>query len=99
MTDQKVSNNPLGSYSVLVDRTPAGADIQNVRLIPTIVYIDVASGTETYYGFAAPGSSVAAAKWRILKQEVSGDITSILYADGDIEFDNIWNNRASYSYS
>lgn len=99
MSEQKVANNPLGSYSVYVDRTSTGAEIQNVRLVPTITYIDVASGTVTYFGFAAPSTATSAAGWRILKQTVSGSITSILYAGGSLEYSFVWDNRASYSYS
>jgi len=38
MASQKVANNPLGSYPVLVDRNTAGSDIQVVRL-------DIGTGT------------------------------------------------------
>lgn len=99
MSTQKVANNPLGSYPVLVDRTANGDEIQNVRIIPTIVYVDDASATVSYYGWAAPGSLVSAATWRLMKKNVVGDVTSYLYASGTIEYDKVWNSRASYIYS
>lgn len=99
MGTQKVANNPLGSYPVLVDRTADGDEIQNVRILPTITYIDEVSASVSYYGFAAPGSLTSTSDWRIIKKTVSGAVTSYLYAGGSIDFDKIWDNRASYTYS
>lgn len=53
--------------------------------------------TYTYIGEAEVGASVASAVWRI-KRMTNSDYT-LLWADGDAAFDNIWNNRASLSYS
>ena len=61
--------------------------------------IDEASPTVTYLGFAAPNSLTSLAIWRIQKIVVSGTVTSILWADGNNKFDNIWDNRASLSYN
>jgi hypothetical protein len=52
--------------------------------------------TYTYIGLAAPGADVASAEWRI-KRLTNADNT-ILYADGDANFNNIWNNRGSLTY-
>jgi len=60
---------------------------------------DAASATVTYKGWAAPGTATNAASWRIERiTETSGDF-SIQFADGDRNFDNIWDNRAALSYS
>jgi len=64
-----------------------------------IVYIDEASSTITYYGFASPGTDTSNAKWRIIKKLVNGTVTSFLLADGNSEFDNIWDNRPGLNYS
>lgn len=53
------------------------------------------TGTYLYVGEAIPNTSAASASWRI--KRVSD--TSVLYADGNTNFDNIWNNRSSYTYS
>lgn len=100
MGTQKVANNPLGSYPVLVDKTPTGDEIQNMRLVSTIVYIDDVSATVSYYGFAAPGTAIGTAGWRIIKKDSSvSPITSYLYASGTIDFDKLWTLRSSYTYS
>lgn len=58
------------------------------------------SGNLIYHGEAPMGTSKATAGWRIQKFTYSGDnMTDAQFADGDRKFDNVWNNRASLSYS
>jgi len=53
-----------------------------------------------YHGWAQPGTAKSEAGWRIAKLTYSGfNVTDIQFADGDVEFDNIWDNRESLSYS
>ena len=61
--------------------------------------IDQASATVTYIGQAAPGTATSAASWRIQRMSVSGTVTTLEYADGDLSFNNVWDNRAALSYS
>lgn len=57
-------------------------------------------GNVVYQGSAAAGSSKAASVWRIVKMVyASGNLTDVQYADGNINFDNVWDNRASLNYS
>jgi hypothetical protein len=61
--------------------------------------IDDAGSGVTYVGKTSPGGSSAASIWQIQKiTESSGDVT-ILWADGDVSYDNVWDNRAALSYS
>lgn len=50
-----------------------------------------------YYGVAAVGSSTASAVWRVFRETESSG--TILYADGNANFDNVWDNYASLTYS
>lgn len=54
----------------------------------------------TYRGDALPGVLTSAASWRVsrLTTQSDGDI-AIVFADGNDNFDNIWDNRLSLSYS
>ncbi len=54
----------------------------------------------TYVGFAIPGSATSAAIWKIKRvdESVLNDV-KIEWADGNISFDNVWDNRAGLSYS
>jgi len=60
--------------------------------------VDV-SGAVTYVGKAPAGASTASAVWQIqrLTDGGGGDLT-LEWADGDTEFDNVWDNRASLTY-
>ena len=59
-----------------------------------------ASADVYYRGDAPVGSSTASAVWRIRRgTDLGGGSVEVLFADGDDEFDNIWDNRAALSYS
>jgi len=61
---------------------------------------DQVDDTLAYLGDAVVGSVTSTASWRIQKLVfgVTGSVT-ITFADGNTNFDNVWNNRASLSYS
>lgn len=76
---------------------PAGSVDRDV--VDTLaVRVDEASATVTYVGDAAIGSATSGALWRVKKIDTSSG-TVITWADGNSSFDNIWDNRASLSYS
>lgn len=59
---------------------------------------DSVTATTYYIGKSTPGTATSAAAWQILKlDEASG--TVITWADGDTEFNNVWDDRQSLSYS
>lgn len=60
---------------------------------------DEASSTVTYIGEAESGSSSSDAVWRIKKFTFSGSITSLQWASGNTDYDKVWDNRTSYTYS
>jgi hypothetical protein len=72
---------------------------------PTLkILFDAAPGKVTYIGEALPGAAKSAAVWRIRLLDESdpgstGGDFYILHADGDKQFDNVWDNRRSLSYS
>lgn len=53
--------------------------------------------TYTYIGEAVPGTAEAAATWRI-KRLTNADNT-IVWQDGNANFDNVWTTRAAGNYS
>lgn len=71
----------------------AGGSVSNYATI-----VDEASATITYVGKALPGTVTASALWQVQKIDTSGDLT-ITWADGNTDFDNVWNDRATLSYS
>ncbi len=61
---------------------------------------DATTPTFAYLGKAQVGAVTSAAVWQIQKLTfgADGDV-AITWADGDAAFDNVWDNRASLSYS
>ena len=60
----------------------------------------VSGVTYTYVGEAAPGSSVSLPLWRIKRiAEYSSGLTEIIWADDTDDFDKVWNDRETYSYT
>ena len=51
-----------------------------------------------YIGLATIGAATSAAVWRIFKMPIS-TLGVTLAADGDDSYDNVWDSRASLSYS
>jgi hypothetical protein len=62
------------------------------------IQIDVASSTVTYIGKAVPGTATSSSTWQIKKIDSTSG-TSILFASGNSNFDKVYDNRASLSYS
>lgn len=95
---QKLKVNPDGSIDVNAVLDAAGGD--NVAIGNTWKkYIDQPNATTTYIGASNPGSSTSSAAWQIKRITVSGTQTFIEFADGNLNFDNVWNNRAALTYN
>lgn len=54
-----------------------------------------------YLGLAIPGSLTSAPVWQIrhLIYDGSSNLLSLLYANGATDFNSVWDNRVSLSYS
>jgi len=66
--------------------------------------VDEASTTVSYFGWSSLGTKTTDAKWKIARVTKASATTPYgvvitEYADGDMNYDNIWNNRASLNYS
>ena len=63
---------------------------------------NLSSGQPIYIGEAEPGTGSGSASWRIRKYEYdNGNFlppTAQLFAHKNAEFDNVWDDRATYSY-
>ncbi len=58
------------------------------------------SGRMQYYGESIAGSATSDSVWRISKRDYSGNkLSSLKWADGDIKFDNEWDERENLDYS
>jgi len=76
-----------------------GRRLKYVQEVPTMTVIDEASATTTYIGQSSPGTATSASLWRIRRITSSGTVTTISFAGGEDKFNQVWDNRASLSYS
>ena len=98
MSGQITATNKTSGYEITgtTSGDKRGLDVAN------IVYktmLDEASASITYVGKAAAGSLLSASVWQILKLEQVGTVLVSTHADGNTNFDNVWDNRASLTYS
>lgn len=62
--------------------------------------VDFVSDTVLYRGEADPGTATSSAFWRIRRITLNSEGDAITeWADGNANYDNVWDNRASLSYS
>lgn len=61
--------------------------------------IDATDANNIYIGKAQVGSRESEAKWQIKKVIISGGATKIVFAGDSDDFVNIWDDRATYTYS
>ena len=66
--------------------------------VDTRTLIDSVDSNTTYIGEAKFEAATSDAVWQITKILEAGTLTSILTADSDLRFDNIWDNRTSLTY-
>jgi hypothetical protein len=95
----KVANAPLGSFGVEDVILPGQKALQAVNAAPMLkILTDEVGPTYNYYGWAQLGTQSSASAWRIMRL-TNGTLGAVEFADGNTNFDNIWDNRASLSYS
>lgn len=61
--------------------------------------IDLSPATAVYIGKAQVGEEVTATAWQLKKITLLATSVDIQWADGDSDFDNVYADRASDSYS
>ncbi len=102
LSGNQVVSNKVWDVSTLswvaMQQPVVSTDTLTVNSYPEPKYsmrIDEVSDDLIYVGEALPGSSESSSVWRIKKITSTG----VLFADGNTNFDNRWDQRASLSYS
>lgn len=78
-----------------------GQGFKYINIVGETKLVDEPDANTTYVGKCKLGSSAATdeAIWQIKKISISGNVTTINYADGNDNYDNVWDNRAALSYA
>ena len=61
--------------------------------------VDTTDGSVIYMGWADMEATTDQAVWKIKRVTISGSSITTEWADGDTDYNNIFDNRASLSYS
>lgn len=80
------------SFVNILDRLKAELEVQYNKLIDQ-------DGAFYYIGEALPGTDTTEQKWRIKRIEQVGEDFNILWAEGTAEFDKVWDDRLTFTYS
>ncbi|MCC7302502.1 MAG: hypothetical protein IT233_07670 [Bacteroidia bacterium] len=73
--------------------------IKTNQLLSEPLITDEKTPNTVYKGYATPGSLTTAPVWAIQKITSSNDVITTQWAGGNKNFDKIWNNRKTLSYS
>lgn len=75
--------------------------LQNVdnKLFFEPAFVDESNPNTIYKGYAVPGALAGDAVWAIQKVVVAGDVCTYLWADGNRNFDNVWESRTTLTYA
>lgn len=90
----------LGILAILVPLCFAQEYVKIERDYYTIEYDDDIAGSNVeYFGWASFfGATETQAAWRIMRITYSGTDFIVQWADGDQDFDNSWQDRATLTY-
>lgn len=104
-TEQNIGNSSYDADFDVQMFEPLGYDGQSLQRLNAsnlALQLDYSGGSNPIYiAIAKPGTATSTAKWQIKKLTFDGNnnITKIEYANGSPNFDQIYDNRASLSYS
>lgn len=89
----------LQSIKTSVNALGSKIDQLNDKLFMEPLQIDESNPQVIYRGFALPGALTSAAAWAIQRATINGDVTIYQWAAGTKNFDKVWDNRATLTYS
>lgn len=89
----------LQNIKTRMDTLLGKVDTLNDRVFIEALLVDEATPNTIFKGYAIPGASTSNPVWAIERITVSGDVTIKKWASGNKNFDKVWDNRASLSYS
>ncbi|MDO8998322.1 MAG: hypothetical protein Q7W45_01050 [Bacteroidota bacterium] len=96
---QNIEIERLTSLNTTADTIKNAVNALDNKIFFEPVIIDESNPNVIYKGFASPSANVEDAVWAIQRINNSGDVCTYQWADGNKNFDNIWNNRINLSYA
>lgn len=91
--------NKLNAINEQVSSIKTSVSALDSKIFFDPVLIDESNPNVIYKGFASPSAKHDEAVWAIQKITNTGEVCSYQWADGNKNFDNIWNDRATLTYA
>ena len=82
-----------------IDTLNTSMNSLNGKILSEPLAVDESTPNTVYRGFAPVGTLSSAAAWAIQQVVIAGDVTTRKWASGNQNFTNVWDNRATLTYS
>ncbi len=96
---QIVEIEKLNALNATADTIKNAVNALDSKIFFEPVMVDESNPNLIYKGFASPAANGQDAVWAIQRVSIANEICSYQWADGNKNFDNVWNNRAALIYS
>ncbi|MBA2611303.1 MAG: hypothetical protein H0U95_04975 [Bacteroidetes bacterium] len=96
---QLIEIEKLNSLNTTADTIKNAVSALDNKIFFEPVLIDESNPNVIYKGFASPAAITQDAVWAIQRVSINAEICSYQWADGNKNFDNVWNNRATLIYA
>lgn len=99
-TNTNIDSVGGGAVDIGIGASSAGTQRVSVSIDDIVVVLDKTTTADYFYVGKAlsPATATSASSWRIIKYKSDLSETT-KFADGNSNFDNIWDNRASLTYT
>ncbi len=96
-----VNKNGMGDATINKREHQYNAEARRVVNVPKAeqTLIDQVTANTIYIGRALLGSATSDPVWQIFRILTQGTVTSIQYADAELDYTKVWDDRNSYTYS
>ena len=96
--DRGVSGTSKG-FGTILNEAICELNEVDTEVAQLALELDQVGGSTTYVGEAQPGGETSDANWRIKRIIETGQDISIEWAGGNANFDKVWDDRLSLTYS
>ena len=88
----------MANFRPIMKKDPQGYPIQGSN-DEVATRIDDVGGGVSYVGRAKPGTATSDPKWQIRRVTITAPDSVVEWADGNNDYDNVWDDRLALSYS
>ena len=96
---QIIEIEKLSSLNATADSIKNAVSALDNKIFFEPVLVDESNPNVIYKGFASPAAKGEEPVWAIQRVGINAEICSYQWADGNKNFDNVWNDRATLTYA